>query len=55
MSGKAARQAGARGAAAQVARVRALAARAMRERRALAASGELGDELLQKVNGNLKA
>ena len=35
----------------RAARVRAQA----RERRVLAASGELGDELLQKVNGDLKA
>ncbi len=36
-------------------RSRTRAPRATRERQALAASSELGDELLQKVNGDLKA
>ena len=53
MSGKAARQAVASGARARVRATRARRTSAARVR-ALAASGELGNELLQKVNGDLK-
>ena len=57
MNGKAARQAVARGAAAQIAGSASASCeqQAARSAQALAAGSKLGDKLLQKVNGNLKA
>ena len=57
MNGKAARQTVARGAAAQIAGSASASCeqQAARSAQALAAGSKLGDELLQKVNGNLKA